>query len=371
MSELQSPIPAADLPASHGEAGAHAMAEALRGSFVFIKAVMVVLLLVFIFSGFFTLKPQEQAVVLRFGKLSRPITFGKPAGAGGVLQQPGLYLAWPSPIDEVKRIAAGRLQSVDSTAGWYAVTAAQEAAGQEPPAGLTLSPARDGYTITADENIIHIRAKLEYEVSDLWTYDSSFENAKAVALSALNNAIFYASARFTAAEAVSKQAEVRATIEDRVRQLVQSHGLPIIVAQNAVTLNKLKEPRQVADVFQQARSAEQQKNTAINDARNFKLAVESRRQGDYEAVINAGESEARRLVLTAQADAKAFLAQLPAFEKDAELFKQRRLTETIARVLTNKNEKWFLPERAGGQPRQLRLLLGPEPLEAKDFQPQP
>lgn len=131
MSEPQSPV--SPVPPPHSEAGAHAMAEALRGSFVFIKAVMVVLVLVFIFSGFFTLKPQEQAVVLRFGKLSQPITFGKPAGLGGVLQQPGLYLAWPSPIAEVKRIAAGRLQSVESTTGWYAVTAAQEAIGQEPP----------------------------------------------------------------------------------------------------------------------------------------------------------------------------------------------------------------------------------------------
>ncbi len=367
MSEPQSPV--SPVPPPHSEAGAHAMAEALRGSFVFIKAVMVVLVLVFIFSGFFTLKPQEQAVVLRFGKLSQPITFGKPAGLGGVLQQPGLYLAWPSPIAEVKRIAAGRLQSVESSTGWYAVTAAQEAIGQEPPAGLTLNPARDGYTITADENIIHVRARLEYEVSDLWVYDSSFENAKAVASSALNNAIFYASARFTAAEAVSKQAEVRATIEERVRQLVQAHGLPIIVARNAVTLNKLKEPRQVADAFQQARSAEQQKSTAINDARNYKIAVESRRQGEHDAIVNGGEAEARRLLLTAQADAKSFLAQLPSFEKDPDLFKQRRLTETLARVLTNKTEKWFLPTRADGQPRQLRLLLGPEPLDAKDFQP--
>ncbi len=369
MSEPQSPVSSGAPP--HGEAGAQAMAEALRGSFVFIKVVMVILVLAFLFSGFFTLKPQEQAVVLRFGKLSQPITFGKSADPSGVLQQPGLYLAWPSPIAEVKRIAAGRLQTVESTAGWYAVTAAQEAAGQEPPPGPTLNPARDGYTITADENIIHIRARLEYEVKDLWVYDSSFENAKTVAWSALNNAIFYASARFTAAEAVSKQAEVRATIEDRVRQLVQAHELPINIARNAVTLNKLREPRQVAEAFQAARSAEQQKSTAINDARNYKIAIESRRQGEYAALVNGGEAEARRLLLTAQADAKSFLAQLPSFEKEPEVFKQRRLTETLGRVLESKTEKWFLPTRADGQPRQLRLLLGPEPLETKDFQTQP
>lgn len=369
MSDVQPTHP--PVPPPQGEAGAQAMSEALRGSFVFIKAVMVILALVFLFSGFFTLKPQEQAVVLRFGKLSRPITFGKPAGVGGVLQQPGLYLAWPSPIDEVKRIAAGRLQTVESTAGWYAVTAGQEASGQEPPAGPTLSPARDGYTLTADENIIHIRARLEYEVSDLWVYDSSFDNARAVALSALNNALFYASSRFTAAEAVSRQTEVRASIEDRVRQLVQSHGLQILIGRNAITLTKLREPRQVAEVFQEARNAEQQKNTVINDARNYRLAVEGRRQGEHDAIVNAGEAAARRLVLTAQADAKAFLAQLPAYEKEADLFRQRRLTETISSVLNSNIEKWFLPERADGQPRQLRLLLNPEPIEAKDFQPKP
>ena len=35
--------------------------------------------------------------------------------------------------------------------------------------------------------------------------------------------------------------------------------------------------------------------------------------------------------------------------------------ETLERVLTNANDKWFLPERGDARTRELRLLLNPEP----------
>ena len=48
------------------DAGSQALAEALRGSFAIIKVVMVLLVLLFLASGFFTVGPQERAILLRF-----------------------------------------------------------------------------------------------------------------------------------------------------------------------------------------------------------------------------------------------------------------------------------------------------------------
>ena len=48
--------------------GSQALADALRSSFFIVKIVMVILLVAFLGSGFYTVGPQERAIVLRFGR---------------------------------------------------------------------------------------------------------------------------------------------------------------------------------------------------------------------------------------------------------------------------------------------------------------
>jgi len=50
------------------DAGSQALSEALRSSFAIVRFVMFLLVLVFLASGFFTVKPNERAIILRFGK---------------------------------------------------------------------------------------------------------------------------------------------------------------------------------------------------------------------------------------------------------------------------------------------------------------
>ena len=115
------PPPAAPAPEVVEDAGSRALAEALRSSFVIVKVIMVLLAVLFLGSGLTTVGTQEKAVILRFG---RPVGEGEDALLG-----PGFHWAWPPPIDEVVKIPIGQVQTVQSTIGWYATTAAREACG--------------------------------------------------------------------------------------------------------------------------------------------------------------------------------------------------------------------------------------------------
>src|SRR5262245_49708662 len=108
------------------DSSSQALSDALRSSFAIIKVLMIGLVIVFLASGFFTVGPQEKAVILRFGK---PVGEGEKALLG-----PGPHWALPYPIDEVVRIPVGQAQTLRSTVGWYQTTAAAEAAGPGPPA---------------------------------------------------------------------------------------------------------------------------------------------------------------------------------------------------------------------------------------------
>ena len=58
-----------ELNTSELDAGSKSLADALRISFAVLKIIMVVLVVLFVTSGFFTVEPDERAVVLRLGKI--------------------------------------------------------------------------------------------------------------------------------------------------------------------------------------------------------------------------------------------------------------------------------------------------------------
>src|SRR5471030_109545 len=149
-------------PVAALDAGSQALAEALRSSFAIVKIVMVLMVVAFFCSGFFTVGPQEKAVILRFG---RPVGEGQKA-----LLTAGLHWSLPYPVDEVVRIPITEIQKISSNNGWYLTTPEAELSGEEMPAGASLNPAIDGYVITADRNIIHTRATLYYHIDDPISY---------------------------------------------------------------------------------------------------------------------------------------------------------------------------------------------------------
>src|SRR5436305_13559397 len=92
------------LPETPIDAGSQALSEALRSSFAIVKVVMVILVLVFIGSGFFQVGPSQRAILLRFGK---PVGQGEQALLG-----PGLHLSLPYPIDECVMVPITSIQQV-------------------------------------------------------------------------------------------------------------------------------------------------------------------------------------------------------------------------------------------------------------------
>src|SRR6516162_2280812 len=173
------------------DAGSEALTEALRSSFWIVKIVMFLLLIVFLGSGFFTVEPQEQAMIIRLG---RPVGEGTKALLG-----PGLHWSFPYPIDEYVKVPISAIQKVNSSVGWYATTPEQELVGTEEsslPVTYPLNPLVDGYVLTSDRNIIHTRATLTYHISDPVTYVFNFVNASNAIQNALNNALIHVASTF-------------------------------------------------------------------------------------------------------------------------------------------------------------------------------
>ena len=349
------------LPETPVDAGSQALAEALRSSFTIVKVVMVLLVLVFLASGLFTVGPEQRAIILRFGKAQ---------GEGEkALLPPGLHWSFPYPIDEHIKVSIGGLQQVSSTVGWYAVTPEQMLAGIEPPAGATLNPVVEGYVMTADNNIIHSRATLTYRIKDPIRYVFSFVNASNTVQSLLDNALLHAAAGFNVDDVLTRDvAGFQEEVRRRATYLVAQQELGISVEQ--CTIQSMP-PRQLKDAFASVLKAEVMRSKLLDEARSYENQVTNKAGADAESLVNLAQSDRARLVSDVAAQAQRFEEILPQYRRHPELFEQQRLTETLGRVFTNAQDKIFLTDNAGGKQKQLRLLLNREPPKLKTEEAKP
>jgi membrane protease subunit HflK len=313
---------------------------------------------VFFASGVFTVPSQEKAIVLRFG---RPVGIGEDQLLG-----PGLHWSFPYPIDEVVRIPISQIQTVTSTTGWYATTPEMEQTETEPEAGPSLNPAADGYALTADGNIAHLRMTLRYRVNNPLNYTLNFVNASNLVQNALNSALIHSTAQFTVDEAVRKEVTaLKEKILADVREQIEERGLGITIED---ALLESIPPRYVRKYFTDVLAAEQDRQKVINEAQAYASRMRSFAAGEANTLVNSGKAEAERILQGVAADAQYFNDQLPHYRRDPQLFMARLQTESLQRILTNAQDK--IPRLDQGA-RTMWIQLNREPVRPGQQQQQP
>jgi modulator of FtsH protease HflK len=333
------------------DAGSQALAEALGSSFTIVKIVMGLMVLAFICSGFFQVGPQEKAVKLRFGK---PVGEGEKS-----LLSAGLHWSFPYPIDEVVRIPISQIQTVTSDNGWYFTTPEMELSGQEMPAGPDLNPAIDSFLLSADTNIIHSRATLAYHVADPLRYTFDFSDASNAVRNALDNALLFTAAKFSADDAlINAKAQFQDAVQERVADQLEVQNLGIVV--DYCTVDSVP-PRQLTEVFNEVLIAREKRSETINEALSYANQTTNTAIATAASIVNQAQSAKFNYVTNLVASANQFNDILPYYRQDPSLYMQQTFVQMIGPALTNVEDKWYLPQRGDGRERELRLMLNREP----------
>ena len=352
----ETPEPEAEQINDVDDPSTRALSEALRSSFAIVKVLMVVLVVIFFSSGVFQVKENEAAVILRLGK---------PVGQGAdVALKPGLHWAFPYPIDEIVKIPLGQSHSVVSAYGWPVQPPDQEIKGDMPAGAESLRPGVDGYVLTSDGNIIHVRATLNYRISDPVRYTFEYADTTKLLRSFVDNAIFYAATFFTAERALyADKGAFREKISDRVQQLVSQHNLGVTLEPISVDTSA---PFNVRPSYEAVQQSDLDRNEKVNAAQGDAGKLLREAEGEAQALISAGMSESNQLVQAVRAEASIYSELLPQYQDDPTLFKRRVMTEKLQTVFMNAQDKFFIPNRADGKSRELRLQLNREPVKPKN-----
>jgi len=225
----------------------------------------------------------------------------------------------------------------------------------------------DGYLVTADLNIVHARATLNYRIEDPVGYIFNFSAASNAVLAALNNALVQSAAQFKVDDILTRDVfGFKDAVKRRTTELLAGQNLGVVVEQLEVFS---RPPLILKGDFARVTDAAQKRDTLINEARTYQNLVLSKAGADSASVTNAAESERAWYVESLKAEASRFKDLLPRYHENPQLFVQLRITETLGRVMAGVQDKIFLSDTGGGRSRELRLLLNREPQKVKKEAP--
>ncbi len=275
------PHPAPPLETGPAE---RALSSALRTVFTALRVVMIIVLVALVFSNTRFLQQNQRAVILRFGRAVGP--------GGGRAYGPGLVFAWPEPIDEIIVVDAGRVQELVIDDFMY-----REEWRERPPvkSDTPLDPARDGYTLTNDANIIHTTWRIEYSISDPVKYALNIEDPEALIRRALAAVVVRTSADFDVEAALwvagpTMRGLVRQRLQDRLDQA--DSGIEIVAARTAIR----QEPPQTTEAFERLEKASLLESEMRHSAERYRSDKLGAAAGD------AGEALATTLAALADAE---------------------------------------------------------------------
>ncbi len=372
-------------PANELDAAGRSLSEALRWSFIILKIIMVVLVGLFLFSGFKTVGPGELALVLQFGKIR---------GLGeDRLLKPGLHWVFPYPIEEIIRIPTEKKVDLPIDSFWYYQSPAEISRGPKDTTrpGPTLNPIFDGYCITrsekqsqttsgstsSDYNIVHCKWLLTYQIDkpELFFksvyvededvkpgeiyFDVMKESITPLLKNLFDDAVVTTMVNYTIDDVLTSYSG----IPDGVGKLMQEKLNKIESGIKVVKVKLISPtwPRQVNDAFQALMSASQASQAAISQAESdAKVTLNEAASRAQEKISGAGAYR-MKVVETARANAEYLQKLLPEYRKRPRLVLQRIYLDAIEYVLENADEKMIIQPTEGTGRKEVRIVISRDP----------
>lgn len=387
------------------------LSEALRISFAILKVIMVILIIAFLASGFVTVGPDEQAVVLRFGKI-------REAG----LLDPGPHWVFPYPIDEVIKIPVKTKVSLSIDSFWYFQTQADILANRRPRVrpGMGLRPLMDGYSLTrseqdtevlagadgSDYNIVHTKWQLTYQIDDPDRFfrgvhvreikpgDDYFEvitgedGVKPLLENLFEDAVVTTMVNYTIDEAIASRSaipkDVKSLLQDKLDKI--NSGIRV----ESVQLTSSEPPVPTREAFEASIRASQTSQKAITDAETYATNTLNEAAGPLAEQLHAalmsetvsrereealwedvsGTARERladalayqtQVVETAKANADYLQRLLPEYKERPKLVLQKLYLDAMKRIYENADEKFVVQSTVGAKEGEIRVMLNKDP----------
>lgn len=262
------------------------------------------LLGIWLMNSFYTVEPEEQGIVLRFGKYARTTP-------------PGFhFIIWPIEMVETPKVQAeNQLNFGTSSRGGS-------------PEGLMLA---------GDQNIVDIKFTVLWKIADPQKFLFNVRNPERLVSVVAESAMREIVGR-TQGDQIRTQGRLEA--QNQVLSLIQmtldsyDSGIQI----RGVKLEKADPPPAVIDAFEEVQRAEQNQNKFIREAEQYRNKLLGEARGEASKIVEDAKAYKARVVNEAEGEAQRFISVFNEYDKAKDVTRKRLFLETLEEVLSKSNK---------------------------------
>ena len=271
------------------------------GKLIAIVAVVIVALILITGSAY-TIREQEQAVLITFGQ-AKAVT------------DPGLHFKIPI-IQEVKK--------VNTTIQGFTI-------GSDQKTGASYED--ESLMITSDYNFVNVDFFVEYRFSDpvkaIYASQEPVAILKNISMSCIRNVI----GSYPVDDVLTTgKNEIQAAIKAVILEKLEAQDLGIQLVN--ITIQDSEPPTtEVMEAFKAVETAKQGKETSLNNANKYRNEQLPQAQAEADAIIKDAEAQKAQRINEATAQVARFNAMYEEYIKNPEITKQRMFYEAMEEVL--------------------------------------
>jgi len=287
--------------------------------------VLIGILALWMLSGFYRVQPDEQGVVLRFGKWVQTT-------------QPGLNYHLPSPIETAITPSVTRVNKIE--VGLRSLG----------PGGRSISPRdvpEESLMLTGDENIVDVDFSVLWVVKDAGKFLFNIRDPERTVKIAAESAMRAVVGQKPILAALTEgRDEIQIATQVRAQKHLDEYGAGIEIRE--VQLQKIDPPQEVIDAFIDVQRAAADLERLRNEAEAYRNDILPRARGEAEKVIQAANAYKEQIVNKAEGEAQRYQAIYQSYMAAKDVTKQRMYLETMEEVFAGTNKVIIDPSAKGG-----------------------
>ncbi|MCG8581298.1 MAG: FtsH protease activity modulator HflK [Bacteroidales bacterium] len=268
-------------------------------------------------TAFFTIDPEEEGVIVRFGKYVRTV-------------EPGLNYKIPL-VESVYKVAVERQQKMEF--GFRTTSAGVRSSYTRGGGGVD-----EALMLTGDLNLADVEWVVQYRIDNSYNYLFKVRNPEVTLRDISESAMRQIVGDRTVNEVLTVgRTEISAKLQELMQQVCREYSVGVKIDQ--VVLQDVNPPEPVKAAFNAVNEAQQEKETLINQAKAEYNKVIPKAAGQAKETIQMAEGYATERVNNAKGDVARFNALYKEYVKAPEVTRRRIYLETMEEVMPRLGQK--------------------------------
>jgi len=278
---------------------------------------LIILVVIWALSGLYRVLPDEQGVVLRFGKFVNTT-------------QPGLNYHFPYPIESALTPKVTKVNRIDI--GFRS----ERDSGFGTGGGVADVP-EESLMLTGDENIVNIDFSVFWVIKDAGKFLFKIQDPEGTVKAAAETAMREVIARSNIQPILTEgRSIIEIDTQEIIQQILDEYNSGIQITQ--VQTQKADPPDQVIDAFRDVQAARADMERSKNEAEAYANDVIPRARGEAAKILQAAEAYKKQVVAKAEGEASRFLSIYNEYAKAKVVTQERMFLETMEKVLADINK---------------------------------